>query len=288
MATIWEDIKWQFKIGDVTTRLIFWNIGIFLFCLLPFVGFFRYEFGVFQYPAWLALSSDWRYALTHPWTLLTYAFLHASFMHLLFNMLLLFFAGRLFLTFFSQRQLLGLYLLSAVFSGLMFVLGYFLLGQSSLLVGASAAIMAVLVAVTIYMPTMEVRLWGVIRMKLWHLTAILLVLDIMFVLVENTGGHIAHLSGAFFGYLYVKLLQNGTDLSNIVASIVGIFDRKPKARMKTVHRNPTRTSQKTASRIVIKDKTQQQIDEILDKIGRSGYDSLTSEEKEFLARAGKD
>src|SRR6478672_2137263 len=156
MATIWEDIKWQFKIGDVTTKLIFWNIGFFLVSIL---AFYQFRFGVFDYPDWLALPSDWRYALTHPWTLFTYAFLHADFMHLLFNMLMLYFAGRLFLTFFSQKQLLGLYVLAAIFSGLMFVLGYLVLGQSSRLVGASAAIMAVLVAVTIYTPTMEVRLW---------------------------------------------------------------------------------------------------------------------------------
>ena len=285
MPTIWEDIKWQFKIGDVTTKLIIWNIGIFLVSI-PL--YYQFRFGFFDYPDWLALRSDWHYALTHPWTLFTYAFLHASFMHLLFNMLMLYFSGRLFLTFFSQTQLLGVYVWAAIFSGLMFVVGYLVLGQSSRLVGASAAVMAVLVAVTIYMPTMEVRLWGIISMKLWHLTAIFLVLDILFVLIENTGGHIAHLAGAFFGYLYIKLLQNGTDLSKIVSSVTGIFGRKPKARMKTVHKNVNRTQPRSAPKIVIKDKTQQQIDEILDKIGRSGYDSLSKEEKEFLGRAGKD
>jgi len=285
MATIWDDIKWQFKVGDVATKLIFWNIGVFL---VSIIAFYKFRFGFFDYPDWLALSSDSPYALTHPWTLLTYAFLHANFMHLLFNMLMLYFAGRLFTTFFSSKQLLGLYLLSAIFAGLMFVVGYMLLEQSSRLVGASAAIMAILVAVTIYMPTMQIRLWGVISLKLWHLTAILLTVDILFVLAENTGGHIAHLAGAFFGYLYIKLLQNGTDLSKIVTSVAGIFDRQPKARMKTVHRNYSKPQQKTAPKVVIKDKTQQQIDEILDKIGRSGYDSLTKDEKEFLGRAGKD
>jgi len=129
------------------------------------------------------------------------------------------------------------------------------------------------------------------NVKLWHITAVLLLIDLLQIQMSNTGGHIAHLSGAFFGYIYIKLLQNGTDLSRIVTNTITffatIFDKKKTTPFKKVHVNDKKTIVKKESKIVIKDKTQQQIDEILDKISQSGYDSLTQEEKEFLFQSGK-
>jgi len=134
---------------------------------------------------------------------------------------------------------------------------------------------------------MELRLLLIGYVKLWHVTAVILLLDLLQIQMDNTGGHIAHLSGAFFGYIYIKLLQNGTDLSKIVDKITTVFDRKTATPFKKVHVNPKKPAIKRESKIVVKDKTQQQIDEILDKISQSGYDSLTSEEKEFLFQSGK-
>jgi hypothetical protein len=102
--------------------------------------------------------------------------------------------------------------------------------------------------------------------------------------IENTGGHIAHLAGAFFGFIFIKLLQNGWDLSRILNNPLNKSKRTP---FKKVHKNYSKPTSKPSSRIVVKDKTQQQIDEILDKISQSGYDCLTQEEKEFLFKAGK-
>jgi hypothetical protein len=192
----------------------------------------------------------------------------------------------LFLTFFTQKQFLGLYLLSAIFAGLAFVLGYYFLNLNSTLVGASAAVMAILVAATTYQPLMHIRLFLIGTIKLWHLTAVILLLDAMQVMTDNTGGHIAHLAGAFFGFVYIKLLINGTDLSILVSRVldffVNLFQPSKKTPFRKVHVNPKKPSSKTASKIVIKDKHHQQIDEILDKISQSGYDALTAEEKEFL------
>ncbi len=134
---------------------------------------------------------------------------------------------------------------------------------------------------------MNVRLLLIGNVKLWHITAVILLLDLLQIQIDNTGGHIAHLSGAFFGYIYIKLLQNGTDLSKIVDSVLGIFTQKKKTPFKKVHVNPKKPAVRRDSKIVVKDKTQQQLDEILDKISQSGYDSLTAEEKEFLFKAGK-
>lgn len=286
--SIIEDIKLQYRIGGISNKMIYWNVGLFL---LSIPLFYQFKTGGFAYPNWLAVSSEPLAIVYKPWTLLTHAFFHDGFLHLFFNMMVLNFSSRLFLTFFTQKQYLGLYLLSAIFAGLVYVLSFYLLGHSSLMVGASAAIMALLVATTTYQPLMELRLLLIGNVKLWHITGVLLLLDLLQIQMNNTGGHIAHLSGAFFGYIYIKLLQNGTDLSRIVSAIIdffaNLFSPKKSTPFKKVHVNPKKPTVKKESKIVAKDKTQQQIDEILDKISQSGYDSLTSEEKEFLFKAGK-
>ena len=286
--SIIEDLKLQYRIGGISNKMIYWNVGFFIVSI-PL--FYQFKLGVFDYPNWLAVSSEPNVVLYKPWTLITYAFFHYGFFHLFFNMMILNFSSRLFLTYFTQKQYLGLYFLAAIFSGLVFVLSFYLLGNSAMMVGASAAIMALLVATTTYQPLMEIRLLLIGNVKLWHITAVLLLIDLLQIQMSNTGGHIAHLSGAFFGYIYIKLLQNGTDLSRIVTNTITffatIFDKKKATPFKKVHVNDKKTIVKRESKIVIKDKTQQQIDEILDKISQSGYDSLTQEEKEFLFQSGK-
>jgi len=285
---ILDDLKLQYKIGGIALRVIYWNIACFLISL---VFFYQYSGGGFAYPDWLALSSDPNSFLFRPWTLLTYAFFHSSFLHLLFNMMVLNFASQLFLTFFTQKQYLGLYILSAIFAGIVFALSYYFLSYSASIVGASAAIMAILVAATTYQPLMNVRLLLIGNVKLWHITAVILILDLMQLRLENMGGHISHLAGALFGFIFIKLLQNGTDLSVIISRtidfFVNLFKKSPSTPFKKVHKNYQKPTEKVTSRIVTKDKTQQQIDEILDKISQSGYDCLTKEEKEFLFKAGK-
>lgn len=281
MSSILDDLKMQYKLGGVAFRLIFWNVLCFIVSLL---FFYQFQLGVFNFPDWIALTSDPNGLITKPWTLISYAFFHHGFGHLFFNMMVLHFSSMLFLTFFNSKQFLVLYLLSALFSGIAFVTGYYFLHLSSAMVGASGAIMAILVATTTYRPLMTVRLLFFGNVKLWHITAVILVLDFMQFRIENTGGHIAHLAGAFFGFIFIKLLQNGIDLSRILNNP---FKKSRRAPFKKVHKNYPKSAPKPSSRIVVKDKTQQQIDEILDKISQSGYDCLTQEEKEFLFKAGK-
>jgi len=288
MNNIIDDLKKQYKFGGMAQRLIYWNIACFLVSL---VFFYQFKVGAFDFPNWIVLSSDPSIFITKPWTLLTYAFFHDGFGHIFFNMIVLNFSSTLFLTFFNQKQLLGLYVLSAIFAGMAFVLGYYFLNLSASIVGASGAIMAILVAATTYSPLMNVRLLLIGNVKLWHITLVILIIDLMQIRLDNSGGHIAHLAGAFFGFAFIKLLENGTDLSKIVSSIidffVNLFAKSPSTPFKKVHKNYKKPAEKPTSRIVTKDKTQQQIDEILDKISRSGYDCLTKEEKEFLFKAGK-
>ncbi|OYQ37991.1 rhomboid family intramembrane serine protease [Flavobacterium cyanobacteriorum] len=288
----------EYRTGGVVQRLIFWNIGLFILPLIAF-SILRLS-GVnvlgFDWRAdgndFFSLSSNLADLLWKPWSLLLYAFLHADFFHILFNMLMLFFTGRLFLTFFTQKQLFGLYVLSAMFAGLLFIAGYNILpvfnGTVSKLVGASAAVMAILIATATYAPYYQVRLLLIGTVKIWHIAIIFVVIDLINASVENPGGHMAHLAGALFGFLYIRLLQNGTDLSKGVSAVLDFFTNLFRSRksspFKKIHRNtapPVRTAAKKP-----KDLTQKQIDDILDKISKSGYDSLTKEEKDFLFKAG--
>ena len=286
---IWEDIKLQYRIGGIVNQVIYWNVGVFILTI-PFFYQFREVF--FAYPDWLALSSSYNTWLFKPWTLISYGFLHSGFFHLFFNMVMLNFAGRLFQTFFTQKQFLGMYLFSLLFSGLAYSIAYTLLGGEGIIVGASGAVLAVLTAVTVYQPLMELRLLLIGNVKLWHVTGVILLLDVLQISMSNTGGHIAHLAGAAFGVIYMKLLQSGTDLSQPVTKIITFFATlgrpKSKSPFTRVHKNPQRKTTNATSKVVLKDKKQQQIDEILDKISQSGYDSLTQAEKEFLFRAGNE
>lgn len=285
---ILEDLKMQYKIGGVAHRLIYWNVACFLVSL---VFFYDFKAGSFYFPDWVALSTTAAGFGLKPWTFLTYSFFHDGFWHLLFNMVIFNFSSSLFLTYFTQKQLLGLYVLGAIFAGIAFVCGYYILNLSASIVGASAAIMAILVAVTTYQPLMNVRLLLIGNVKLWHITAVILILDLMQFRLDNTGGHISHLAGAIFGFLYIQLLQKGTDMSEIVTiiinSFVNLFKKSATTPFKKVHKNYSKPVEKRVSKIITKDKAQQQIDEILDKISQSGYDSLTKDEKEFLFKAGK-
>ena len=297
-----EDLKLQYKIGGITQRLIFWNVGLFVFPMVLFsiLSLFNVELPYLRWDVpvandWLSLSSRPADLLWKPWSLLSYAFLHAGFFHLLFNMMVLYFSGRLFLTFFTQKQLFGLYLLAALFAGVIFIASYNLLpmlagqGHTSKMVGASAAIMAILIASAVYAPYYQVRLLLIGTVKLWHIALVLIVLDLIQVSAENTGGHLAHLAGALFGFIYIKVLQSGTDLSTGISAVIDFFANLFKPRKKTPFKKVHRNTSKPVNPIVkpTKDITQKQIDEILDKISKSGYDSLTKEEKEFLFKVGK-
>ncbi len=276
--SIFNDLKQQYKIGDVPQKLIFINVLVFL---VSIVFFFQFRFGAFNYPTWLALSSDYKEAVFFPWTLLTYIFLHSGPFHLLFNMIFLFFIGNLFYTFFNTRQFLTVYFLGGFFGGIFYLLYSYLFGHSSFLVGASGSVMAIFIAVATYSPSMPIRLPFVGYVKLWHVAVFYVFVDVLYLLSDNTGGHIAHLSGSLMGYIFSVLMLRGFDISKIFA-----WEQKKNTTFKKVYKNKP---EKKYQSVRVKDVnvTQRQIDEILDKISKSGYDSLTKEEKEFLFKENK-
>ena len=182
-----------------------------------------------------------------------------------------------------------MYVLGGIFSGITFVLSYIFIGKAGLLVGASGAIMAILIATATYAPFMLLRIPLIGIVKLWHVAFVILLVDLIQMPLDNTGGHLAHLGGALFGFIYIKLLQSGTDLtwpfSMFLHAVANLFQPKKKTPFKKVHRNTMKNVVNSSESK--KDFTQKQIDDILDKISKSGYDSLTKEEKEFLFKAGK-
>ena len=272
-----NEIKQQYKTGDVSQKLIFINILVFIISALCF----SFVSNQFQYPNWLALSSNYKDVLWCPWTLITYGFLHSDFIHLIFNLLFLYFISTLFYTFFTTRQFLTVYFFGSFFAGLIFVSYGYLFNYTNLIVGASASIMAIFMAVATFAPNYSLRLPLIGYLKIWYLAFFYVFIDVAQLLTENTGGHIAHLSGGLVGFVFAMLMKKGIDISAIFT-----INKKKSNTFKKVYKNkPVKKYQSV--RVSNVNFTQRQIDEILEKISKSGYESLTKEEKEFLFAANK-
>lgn len=284
---ILDDLKLQYRTGGMVQKLIFWNLGTFIvFSLLGF--FLKLSNSSFNYFEYLALSSVFSSYILKFWTIFTYMFFHVDFWHLFWNVVVLWFSSRYFLYYFTEKQLTSVYFSGGFFAGLVYLVYYQFVEVNTQLIGASGAILAILMAVTVYAPYTQVRIFSMDFIKLWHVSFIILFLDVIEMPFNNFGGHLAHLGGAFFGFIYIKLLQSGYDVTKpfsvLVDFLVNLFKPKKKTPFKKVHRN---TTKKAVNSFSEKDITQKQIDDILDKISKSGYDSLTKEEKEFLFKAGK-
>lgn len=279
-----DDLKRQYKTGGFAQKIIFWNIGVFiLMFVLEKVSISVYSL-LF---ANLAVSSFDVVTFWKVWTYFTYSFLHADIWHLLMNMILLHFVSTLFATYFSQKQFLTLYLLGAFCGALFFVLLSSFLAVGSVLVGASAAIMAPIIGLAYYAPNMELRLALVGRVKMWHIAAFIVALNLFQLSSSNVGGLIAHLGGASVGIVYMMCLKNGSDLSCIFDGVVNLFRKKSGTSFKKVYVNKQKPTSKTSHLNKDELTNQQKIDVILDKISKSGYESLNKEEKEFLFKVGK-
>lgn len=274
-----DNLKFKFQQGTIVEKLIYINVGIFAISILLsiFSGLYRSDLGFIN--NWFALDSAIDEWFTKPWSILTYGFLHGGFIHLLFNMIALYFIGNLFIDYFTQKQLLTFYLLGTFFGGLFFVLSYnyfpLFEGSNSILVGSSAGVSAIFMGIAAYIPNFEFRVPLIGFVKLWVFAAIWIGFDILGLIGSNAGGHFAHLGGSLFGFLYVNNASNKP--LHIFDSFFAFFTRKKKT-MRTVYKAP-KTNQKSDN--------QKKIDAILDKISKSGYDSLTESEKEFLFKQGK-
>ena len=299
-----NNIRAKIEMATVSEKLIAVNVIAFVlfffFKTLAFLFNFETDFIL----EWLVFPKEPGEFLLKPWSIITYAFLHGGLWHLLSNMLILYFSGIYFLTYFSPKKLLNFYFLGGIFGALVYMASYNLfpafqgMGRSYL-IGASAAVMAILVGIATHIPHMRVRLILLGSIKLWWIAAFLVVLDIIQIPISNPGGHLAHLGGAGFGYLYATQLGKGNNIASgfekLLDWIGSLFSSKtnPKNRsnLKTVHKRKSTVSGSSTvynSHARNKREEQEKIDAILDKISKSGYDSLTKQEKDYLFNAGKD
>ncbi len=274
-----EQIKLKFKRSTIVEKLIYINVAIFILGFLFKTINFLMSTHLNLLFDWFALPVHYNELLYKPWTIFTYSFLHAGIWHILSNMLVLYYVGNLFLDYFTQKQFLNYYILGALGGGIIFVLSYNLFpafkNTNSVLVGASAAVTAIFVGIATYIPNYEIKIRFLGFVKLWYLAAIWIGLDVIQIPVENAGGHLAHLGGAIIGFLLTYDFQKGGGFLNLIKNV---FKQKP---LKTVYKSDKR--RKTESSVI----NQKRIDEILDKISKSGYDTLTKEEKDFLFKSGK-
>jgi len=283
-------------------QLILINVFVYVILSVMYVvaelgGFTRLFGNVYEQ---FRISPRFDEFIFHPWTLITYAFSHSlsDFFHILFNMLALYWFGRLIKDYLGSDKLISIYILGAMAGGLIFLFAYNLVpyyalraAQVSGMVGASASVFAVAVAAATLLPEHRFFLIFIGPVKIVYIVGIYIFLSFVGMVGSNAGGNLAHLAGALIGFVYISSLQKGTDIGRFIIQIITFFKsfftkqsnikvsykKKPSARRTKKSRPPK------SSGIVT---TQDEIDAILDKINASGYESLTKEEKQKLFNAG--
>jgi membrane associated rhomboid family serine protease len=285
---IWDDIKLTFRNGSNLTRLIYINIAVFvLITIVAGIGFLLNDpevsgkaLELFSVPASLSTL------LIRPWTLITYMFTHKDIWHILFNMLWLYWFGRIFLEYLNERKLVAVYLLGGLCGALVYIVSFNIFPafagvvSESSAIGASASVMAIVVAIATYVPDYTIQLLLLGRIKIKYMALAIFVLTSIMDFSVNSGGKLAHIGGAFFGYIYILNLRHGFDmgkgLNKILDFFVTIF--KPRKKLKVTHKKVATEYEYNK----IKVERQKDINAILDKISKGGYDSLTKDEKETL------
>lgn len=299
--SIADDIKHQWRHGGMLKKLLIVNIGVFLAVwLVELAGWLFNAKGLGEVLLYQLMgTSDPGQLLRKPWSPVTYMFTHQAPMHLFWNMVMFWFSGQLFQGLLGDKRLLGNYLLGGLAGFAFYALGalmpaHLALGSDGPILGASAAVMSVFIGVATYRPDMLVNLFLIGPVRLQYVAIAVLALDLIAIRSgSNTGGHLAHLGGALYGFLAARQLRQGTDWSGAFVDrlyrIRRFFVRKPGPRMR-VEKAPGRpTGRKTDAEFNQHRKQQQErIDAILDKISRSGYDSLSKAERDFLFKSGNE
>ena len=297
MATIITDLKNNFRRGNVHIRLIYINAAVFLVVALTGIVLRLFNLSSASLVQWFEMPASLPNFVAQPWAILTYMFLHADFLHVLFNMLWLFWFGDLFLRFFSARHLRGLYLLGGICGGLLYMLAYNVfpyfrpVADYSFLLGASASVLAIVAATAYREPNYPINLLLIGTIRLKYLALIVIGMDVLFITSDNAGGHIAHLGGALAGLWFAASLGKGRDLTRWInlalGWVAGLFSTRPRKPKMKVHYKADAGRQKDYDYNARRKAQSDEIDRILDKLKKSGYESLTTEEKKSLFDASK-
>lgn len=291
---MFEELKSTLKSGENHIKLILINIGVFLLIQFIQVLFFLFNksFDTSIISNFLAVSSSPIKLLIKPWTLITYQFLHYDLRHIFFNLLMLFFGGKLFVEFLGTHRIISVYLFSGIAAALLFFIAYNVFpvfqysAPNAVTIGASGSILGVVIAIATYIPNFTVSLFFLFEVRLKWIALAIVIIDIISISKGNAGGHLAHLGGALFGFTYAKQLKAGNDF--LMKWSVS-FDKIKSKWNKLFQKSPKNQYSNTAKQKKKEDlKNQELIDAILDKISKSGYDSLTKQEKEILFKASKE
>ncbi|MEZ5014110.1 MAG: rhomboid family intramembrane serine protease [Chitinophagales bacterium] len=294
--SITNDIRNTFRYSDTIIQLILVNVLAFVVQTILLVIFFlagQREVFLDFLGKWMYVHSDWHHLLTRPWTLITYQYLHdpLGILHILFNMLYLFFFGRVFVQFSAHKNALPLYVTGGIIGALVFAIACHIIpslkdltGQN--MVGASAAVMAIVIASATLAPNHTFFLMFIGPVKLKYIALVVILIDLVSMPREiNVGGHLAHLAGAATGFAYVQSYRRGRNWfrwwDTFSLRLQNMFRRR-RPRIVYVQQDAAQSKRKE------KDKQQEKLDAILDKIKASGYDSLSKSEKDFLFKVSND
>ncbi len=291
--TLWHELKQTLLRKDrIVTQLIAINAIVFLAINLLQLAFWLSGNGLatYYYADYLGVPSDLSLLWRQPWTLITSLFTQGEVMHLLFNMLVLYWFGNILTEFLGNRKILPLYVAGGLCGVILFIISYQIFPVFAASVadarawGASASVMAIMIAAATLVPDYRLMLmfFGLVRIK-W-IALFTLLLDLVSIPSFNAGGHIAHLGGALFGFVFIRQLQQGRDLSTGISwcidRVTNLFSAKPS--LKVTYRTKEKKGRKASDKSTQSLSSQEKLDNILDKIAASGYESLTKEEKEFL------
>jgi membrane associated rhomboid family serine protease len=287
---IWDNIMNTFRSGNYLTRLIYINIAVFLIIsIAAIIGFLldNQTFGTVTLNL-LSIPASLKSFLIKPWTLITYMFTHKDIWHILFNMLWLYWFGRIFLEYLDQRKLVAVYLLGGISGAVMYVLSFNIFPafkdvvDESVAIGASASVMAIVIAIAAYVPDYTVQLFLFGRIKIKYMALAIFILTSVMDFSVNSGGKLAHIGGALFGYLYTLNIKQGRDIGRSFNKIIDFLATlfKPRKKLRVTYKKPASDYDYNK----MKAEHQAKINIILEKISKGGYDSLTKEEKDILFR----
>ena len=293
---LFENIQQTFRQGNTLIKLIYINIAVFVLFHLTIISLKLFNVSGDFLLQYLAVPADVTRLLYRFWTLLTYMFMHEGFFHLFFNMLCLFWFGKMFLMYFSEKQFVGLYLIGGFLSAAFYIIAYNLfpyynsLIYTSVLLGASGSVMAIIVATAVKSPNSEMRLLLIGAVKLKYIAMAVVLISFFGITSKNGGGELAHLGGALTGYLFAVSLNKGRDITKwlnwLIDRLVSLFrPKKMKVSKKSTHYNRPKMNDGDYNKN--KAERMAEIDRILDKIKSSGYESLNAEEKRKLFEQGR-
>ncbi len=287
--TFMDEMKHQYKAGGVIAKLILINLIVFIaITILGAIwklGFNQDPIGVMVYVGEVvSLKTSLTKFITHPWGLFTHMFAHRGFMHIFSNMIFLFFAGKIFLQFFSQKRLLYTYILGGLLGGVFELIAQIFPGIAQHdVIGASGSVMAIMVAVAVHRPAFKVNLFGVLPVPMFLIAGIFFLKDFVNIGVDDGIAHFAHLGGATLGVISVQQLSSSRNVINMAQQFGDWLKRLFKGNRPKMKKTQGNSRMKTDEQYNEEASGRQvQVDRILDKISKSGYESLTRKEKDFL------